>query len=104
MPVWLMTSLGCAWQPTHDLDLRSELTFSNDFAPTRDLDIRSGITFSNDSAHTSDLDLRFPILGGHLTLWYYVFQCFWASDALVCIFVMPNRSGHGKYDPRVVVT
>ena len=39
-----------------------------------------------------------------MTLWYYVFQCFCASDALVCIFVMPNRLGHGKYDLRWLVT
>ena len=39
-----------------------------------------------------------------MTFWYYVFQCFWASDALVCIFVMPNRPGRVWGDLRVRVT
>ena len=39
-----------------------------------------------------------------MALCYYVFKCFWAADALVCIFVMPNRPARVWAYLRVEVT
>ena len=39
----------------------------------------------------SDLSLRFPMFGGHLTFWAYVFPCFWASGRSRLTPVQPNR-------------